>query len=126
MTTHFEHRKTNILHPAADRNTTVTEPVAAPRESNGRRTPRWVALVGIAIGAACVVGVGVLMVDADTEPAQPPAVEFTDTGTSQRLVQDSINGALAANQSAFFGADQGTSQRLVQGSIDAALVANGN
>lgn len=127
MTTHFEHRNTSVLDSTADGSTTVAEQAASSPTRNRRRMSRWVAPVGIAIGAACIVGTGALLIGANAEPTPtPPAVADSDQGRSQRLVEESIDAALAANRPAATESDQGRSHRLVQESIDAALAANGN
>jgi hypothetical protein len=122
MTIHFDPRTASVLQPAVDTDTTLIEPPASSGTPHRPRKPRWAAPVALAIGAISVVGIAVLVFDTNSQspsPSPAPAVVLTGTGTSQRLIQESIDGALAAN-------DEGTSQRLVQNSIDAALATNGN
>ncbi|MGI9646006.1 MAG: hypothetical protein ACR2O6_11925 [Ilumatobacteraceae bacterium] len=139
------YRVTTDDQPIAGREAKTTAAPAGRFQTPKRgRGPRW-AWIGIAGGAVLVVGAGVLVFDALSEPSPPSEVEYT---TSQRLVQESIDESLAERSvvesqstgpATQFELPNGqvldrhpgldateftTSQRLIQESIDESLAAN--
>lgn len=91
MTTHIDQPTTD--HRPANTPGTTTPGTTNQTSSPKRPLPRWVAPVGVA-AALCVTGIGVLVNDANNQPEPAPTDPATETGTSQRLVQQSIDDAL--------------------------------
>ena len=91
MTTHIDQPTTEQLttdHSPATPGTNINQ-----RSSPKRPLPRWVAPVGV-VAALCVAGIGVLVNDANNQPEPGPTEPATEIGTSQRMVQQSIDDAL--------------------------------
>ena len=125
MSIHFDPRSSGVGQPG----TAVIKPSGSTLTPNRQRKPRWVAPLGLVIGAITVVGVGMLVLDTSSETPQPsptPTLEFTESGTSQRLIQESIDAALEEKAAVTVGSEEGLARRLVQESIDAAMAENGN
>ena len=92
---------THMNQPTTDHRPATTGTTTSPTVTPKRPLPRWVAPVGVAcaVGVAAA-GIGILVADANNQPAPPPTDSATEYGSSQRLVQPSIDAALAETNAA--------------------------